>query len=103
MPVVVELDKPANPVEAGFFGSPAVVPDPQNIDRAIVQPGVGHVGKQTQRRSALVCGNGHDWPRTGRPIPLLKWSMGYLSPCLKPPYFIRAIARVNRREAVFPV
>jgi len=59
MPVLVELDVPAHPVNVGFLRAAAVVPDAQNLDDAVVQPWRGLVRKQTQGRAALLGGCGH--------------------------------------------
>jgi len=59
MRVLVELDVPANPVEGGLFRAAGVMTDPENLNDAVLQPGRGAVGKQAQRRSALLSGCGH--------------------------------------------
>jgi hypothetical protein len=52
----LKFDVPANPVDVGIFGTAAVVSDTENFDHAVVEPGCGVVGKQAQRRAALLGG-----------------------------------------------
>jgi hypothetical protein len=54
MLVFVELDVPANPVEAGLFRAATVVVNPQNIDSAVVETRHRLVGKQAEGRSVLL-------------------------------------------------
>jgi hypothetical protein len=45
---IVKLDVPANPVDIGIPGTAAVVPDAENFDHAVVEPGRWLVGNQAQ-------------------------------------------------------
>lgn len=45
MPVLVKLDVPADPMHVGFFGAPAVMANPENLNHAVVEPGCGPIWK----------------------------------------------------------
>jgi hypothetical protein len=49
MASIVKVNVSANPVDVGFLRSPTVVPNAENFDHMVVQPGRRLVGEQTQR------------------------------------------------------
>src|SRR5271165_6016528 len=49
MPVLVELDVPANPVDISLFRAPAVVPHTQDFDHPVVQSGRRAIRKEAER------------------------------------------------------
>jgi hypothetical protein len=59
MLVLVELEVPANPMQAGLLRAAAVVANPQNLDDAVVEPWQRLIGEQAQRLSSVLSGGGH--------------------------------------------
>ena len=53
MPVLVELDIPANPMHVRLFRASAVMADPQNSDEVVVETGRGFSLEQPQRLRSL--------------------------------------------------
>jgi hypothetical protein len=62
MPVLVEQDAAPNPVEVGFFGAPAVVPCPQDLDNAVIETGTWLPSKEALRQANSLSRSTHDLP-----------------------------------------